>query len=181
MRKAQFKGSKQIYFVATCAETPWITAKYTKKLADEKHFEVLGFRSILMPQSYITGGLSTPDAENKKILLFAEPKIDELAPQIKAGEKIPEEPLGKSWMSTITNPMMYATMMSAKKFAVSDKCIGCGKCERNCPLGNIHLIDGKPVWGKNCTQCNACIGGCPVGAIEYGKKTIGKPKYYLEK
>lgn len=77
----------------------WITAKYTKKLADEKHFEVLGFRSILMPQSYITGGLSTPDAENKKILLFAEPKIDELAPQIKAGEKIPEEPLGKSWMS----------------------------------------------------------------------------------
>lgn len=77
----------------------WITAKYTKKLADEKYFEVLGFRSILMPQSYITGGLSTPDAENKKILLVAEPKIDELAQQIKAGEKIPEEPLGKSWMS----------------------------------------------------------------------------------
>lgn len=99
IRKAQFKGSKQIYFVATCAETPWITAKYTKKLADEKHFEVLGFRSILIPQSYITGGLSTPDAENKKILLVAEPKIDELAQQIKAGEKIPEEPLGKSWMS----------------------------------------------------------------------------------
>lgn len=81
-----------------CQNT-WITAKYTKKLADEKHFEVLGFRSILMPQSDITGGLSTPDAENKKILLVAEPKIDELAQQIKAGEKIPEEPLGKSWMS----------------------------------------------------------------------------------
>lgn len=181
IQKAEFKGSRQAYFVATCAETPWITAKYTQKLADEKHFEVLGFRSIIMPQSYITGGLSTPDDVNEKMLVAAEPKIQELAKEIKDGNKLSEEPLGKAWMSNIANPMMYATMMSAKKFTVSDKCIGCGKCERNCPLGNIHMVNGKPVWGSSCTQCNACIGGCPEGAIEYGRKTVGKPRYYLEK
>ena len=25
----------------------------------------------------------------------------------------------------------------------------------------------------------ACIAGCPAEAIEYGKKTQGKPRYYL--
>lgn len=180
IRRAKFGGSRQVYFVATCAETPWITAKYAQKLAEEKHFEVLGFRSVIMPQSFITGGLSVPEDVNKERLAAAEPEIEELAQQIKDGQKLPEEPLGKSWMSRIANPMMYAAMMSAKKFTVSDTCTGCGKCEKNCPLGNIHLVNGKPVWGSSCTQCNACIGGCPEGAIEYGKKTIGKPKYYLE-
>lgn len=180
IQKSEFKGSRQAYFVATCAETPWITAKYVQKLADEKHFEVLGFRSVIMPQSYTTGGLAVPEEKAREILAAAEPKIGELAQQIKAGIKLPEEPLGKSWMSKIANPMMYAAMMSANKFTVSNKCIGCGQCERNCPLGNIHLENGRPVWENNCTQCNACIGGCPEGAIEYGKKTAGKPRYYLE-
>lgn len=76
---------------------------------------------------------------------------------------------------------MYATMMSSKKFYVTNKCIGCGKCERNCPLGNIHSVNKKPVWGRTCTQCCACIGGYPESAIEYGKKSIGKSRYYLEK
>lgn len=38
IRKAEFTGSRQAYFVATCAETPWITAKYAKRLAEEKRF-----------------------------------------------------------------------------------------------------------------------------------------------
>jgi ferredoxin/flavodoxin len=181
IEKAQFAGSHQAYFVATCAETPWITAKYTKKLADAKGFDVLGFRSVLMPQSYTTAGMAQPDEVNRQILAKAEGQIDALAKQIAGGARLQPEPLGKSWMSTIANPLMYATMMSTKKFTVGDACIGCGTCVKNCPLGNIRLVDGKPVWGRDCTQCCACIGSCPVSAIEYGKKTIGKSKYYYGK
>ena len=68
---------------------------------------------------------------------------------------------------------------SAKNFKVTNQCTGCGKCEKRCPLNNIKLTDGKPTWGKNCTHCMACIAGCPQEAIEYGKKTQGKPRYYL--
>ena len=39
----------------------------------------------------------------------------------------------------------------------------------------------KPVWDKNCTHCMACICYCPVEAIEYGKKSVGKPRYHFEK
>ncbi|MGN0714279.1 MAG: EFR1 family ferrodoxin, partial [Anaerovoracaceae bacterium] len=79
--------------------------------------------------------------------------------------------------STVLNPIMYAMMISAKGFKVTDKCTGCGQCESRCPLNNVKLTDGKPIWGKDCTHCMACIAGCPAEAIEYGKKTQGKPRY----
>ena len=58
--------------------------------------------------------------------------------------------------------------------------IGCSKCVELCPLNNIHLENGKPVWGKNCTHCMACICYCPKEAIEYGKKSRNKPRYHFE-
>ena len=61
-----------------------------------------------------------------------------------------------------------------------DKCVGCGKCAKMCPLNNIELKNSKPVWGKNCTHCMACICLCPTEAIEYGKKSVGKPRYHLD-
>ena len=59
-------------------------------------------------------------------------------------------------------------------------CTGCGRCAQLCPTNNIVLRSGKPVWGGNCTHCMACISYCPTEAIEYGKKSVGKPRYRLE-
>ena len=56
-------------------------------------------------------------------------------------------------------------------------CIMCGMCARVCPLDNIRLKDGSPVWGSSCTHCMACINRCPMEAIEYGKRSQGKPRY----
>ena len=47
------------------------------------------------------------------------------------------------------------------------------------PLGNITMEDKKPHWNGNCTHCMACIGGCPSEAIEYKRKSKGKPRYYI--
>ena len=46
--------------------------------------------------------------------------------------------------------------------------------------GNITLKNKKPVWGKHCTHCMACICYCPAEAIEYGRKSVGKPRYCFE-
>ena len=92
---------------------------------------------------------------------------------------LPKEQPGKAIMSKVLNPIMYSMMISAKGFSATDKCTGCGKCEARCPLNNVKLVNGKPTWGKDCTHCMACIAGCPTEAIEYGKKTQGKPRYYL--
>ena len=51
---------------------------------------------------------------------------------------------------------------------IEDKCKGCTKCARNCPVGAIsgtikqpHVIDQNA-----CIKCGACIANCPFGAIE---------------
>ena len=49
----------------------------------------------------------------------------------------------------------------------ADKCKGCTKCARNCPVGAIsgavkqpHVIDGS-----KCVKCGVCVDNCPFGAI----------------
>ena len=181
IEKSVFMGTSKAYFVATCAETPWITGHFTERLAGEKGFKVLGFSSVIMPQSFSTSGNAKTAEENRPILDAAEPKIQAVAEAIRDERPLPEEEPGSAWMSRIANPLMYAFMMGTKDFTVTDACVHCGTCAATCPLGNIKMVDGKPVWGDNCTQCNACIGVCPQGAIEYGEKTVGKPKYYYDK
>ena len=48
-----------------------------------------------------------------------------------------------------------------------DKCKGCTKCKRNCPMDaitgevkQVHVIDTE-----KCIKCGACVSGCPFGAI----------------
>ena len=83
-------------------------------------------------------------------------------------------------MSGPVNPLFYHFFVKADAFKVKDACTGCNQCVKKCPMNNIQLIDGKPVWGKNCTHCMACICYCPQEAIEYGKKSVGKPRYRFE-
>ena len=62
-----------------------------------------------------------------------------------------------------------------------EKCVGCGKCERMCPLNNIVMLYNKPAWKQNCSHCMACIENCPVDAIEYGERTQGMERYRISK
>lgn len=177
--KVEFVGNREAYFVATCAATPWQTGNYVRKMCEKKRFALLGFQSVVMPQGYIAGGGTQPKEVNDRILKEAEPKIEKMAQLIRDGRTFPKEQPGKAMMSKVLNPMMYAMMINAKGFTVTDRCAGCGKCVERCPLNNIKLVGGKPSWGKECTHCMACIAGCPKEAVEYGKKTQGKPRYYL--
>ena len=65
-----------------------------------------------------------------------------------------------------------------KYYVTDEKCIGCGKCLKNCPAGAIsetdkvakELPNGKKLFithidTNKCIKCNACRQGCPAGAI----------------
>lgn len=53
-------------------------------------------------------------------------------------------------------------------YRISDKCIACGACEMNCPVGAISMGDeGIYVIDKNvCIGCGSCAAVCPMGAPE---------------
>ena len=108
--------------------------------------------------------------------------VQELLAQLKAGQEFPppRDNLYDRFMSGPVNPVFYRFFVKADAFRATDACIGCGRCVELCPLNNIRLENGKPVWGKNCTHCMACICYCPKEAIEYGEKSKGKPRYHFE-
>ena len=179
--ETNFAANKNAYFILTCAQTPWITANYVEKLCAKKGLTLLGCNSVVMPQNYIAHSDILPDGENDKIIETATPKIQKIAEAIKEGKSLPKEEPGKSMMSKVLNPIMYAMMVNARKFYASEKCKGCGQCTERCALNNIRMENKKPQWGKDCTHCMACIGGCQNKAIENGKVTVGRNRYYNKK
>ncbi len=52
-------------------------------------------------------------------------------------------------------------------FEITDKCIGCTKCARDCPVscitGNVKGL--HKIRQDACIKCGACFSGCPVHAI----------------
>ena len=55
-------------------------------------------------------------------------------------------------------------------FFITDKCIGCTKCARNCPVGAItgSMRERHVINAEKCIKCGTCKAGCPVGAIKEG-------------
>lgn len=132
----------------------------------------MGTAQIVMPENYIAM-FSAPQADKaREIVAQAEPSIDRAIAAIQAGECFAptRNKLYDRFMSGPVNPIFYKFCVKADAFTVSDTCIGCGQCAKRCPMNNVTLKNGKPVWGKNCTHCMACICYCPKEAIEYGKR-----------
>ena len=134
-----------------------------------------------MPENYITMYQAPGRDEAEQIIRRAEPELERLAGMIREGKPFsgPMVTWGGRVKSSIVNRLFYPLFVNAKGYYAADGCVGCGRCVKLCPLNNIRLEGGKPVWGRKCTQCMACICGCPARAVEYGKRTQGKERYYL--
>lgn len=142
----------------------------------------MGTAQIVMPENYIAM-FGVPGAEEaRKIVESAEPSIREVLSRLQAGEPFdaPRGNLADRFLSGPVNPLFYRFFVKANAFRAGSGCVGCGRCAEKCPMNNIRLQNGKPLWGGRCTHCMACIGYCPTEAIEYGKKSVGKPRYHFE-
>ncbi len=173
-----FKGSKKAYFAMTCGETIGKAKQPLTKLCKNKGFEFMGVRAFVMPENYICMFDSPPNNKAKELIAKAAPIIKALIEAIK-NEKAIESSNGSAFLTYIVNSLFYATCVKDKKFHAIDACISCGKCKDICITENITIENGKPLWHGNCIQCQACISICPKNAIEYGKITKGKHRYYL--
>lgn len=182
LRRTEFPGARQTWFVMTCGGEIGNAVKYNHALCREKRLADMGTAQIVMPENYIAMFNAPRAEEARQIVAKAEPDIDNAVSVIVAGQAFPAPrgSLSDCFMSGPVNPIFYTVFVKAKAFAAGDACTGCGQCVRLCPTNNITIKNNRPVWGGNCTHCMACICRCPAEAIEYGKKSAGKPRYHFE-
>ncbi len=179
--ETRFEGSQDAYFILTCGGDCGNAAAYAEKLCAKKGLRFCGLAPVVMPENYLALFPTPSESECRTIMEHAMPQIAGLARLMRDGQHFarPAVSLKGRLESGPVNPLFYSLFVHDKGFTVSDRCISCGKCAFRCPLNNIRLVDGKPVWQGDCTHCMACIGGCPANAIEYKDKSKGRRQYYI--
>lgn len=186
LRRTPLTGSGDAFFVFTSGGYCGIGGVHARGIMRKKGLRYMGCAEVTMPRNYIADDhfpvLDTPEIERRiRASLGA---IDAAADAIGSGKRLRSRHvwLFEVLISLPFNPVWRHLRQGVGGFHASERCVGCGKCARLCPLNMIQIADGRPKWnGKRCAHCMSCIQNCPVDAIEYGDITQGKKRYRFEK
>lgn len=180
LKNSTFKGNRTAYFIFAAAAAIGTAEKYCKKICAVTGLTFNSSTAIIMPANYVVMYDVTPKEKALSEAEKALPEIRKTADQIKSGRPLEKNPktTGHKGFGMFV-PMLNIFMTNSKPFTANEKCIGCGQCENLCPKNNISLKNKKPLWHDDCMQCMACISACPAKAINYGRKTQDRNRYYL--
>ena len=177
-------SSKYIFVVVTYGGGKGRSIRVIKKLVKANNGRISAAYGIHMPQNTFRKNADKPE------VLYQ--KADTIIPIIRRNM----QKRASGFFSTeliadiLQRPLSYLLIPSYKKyirqtaggrnneslmelqyrmdntFHVNDECNGCGHCAEICPVDNIELDRGRPVWLHHCVNCIACYSFCPQKAIE---------------
>lgn len=75
-------------------------------------------------------------------------------------------------LKSILNPTRKKRQLLASGTVVPDsrRCVQCGICSFNCPLGidvRLHALQGVPIHESGCLTCGECVRRCPRGVLRF--------------
>ena len=174
------------YILCTCGDSTGLAVKMLAKELAGKAIGLQSVQSLVMPESYVCLPFMYTDKPEREY-----EKIEQARKDLDAFIKVvvnrqtaySQLKLGLTpWtFSHVIGAYFNRFMITDKKFTVdSDVCIHCGRCAKECPVGNIGFED-IPHWKHDgsCTCCLSCYHHCPVHAINYGKITRKRGQYYF--
>lgn len=176
---------KKIYSIGTHGGMAGRANHILKDILKTSGNELAAGFLVNMPGNCITLYSAYSTSKQEELFRVAKLKIKDISREIMEGTEGKFEQtfsvLGAfqhgKMSGKISKKLIEKLRENDKDFYATEKCDSCGLCVRICPVGNIELADGKPVWKHNCEQCMACIQWCPTEAIQHGKKTISRTRY----
>jgi len=177
VKKLNFKTNPYIFAIATCNGSPGQSLFTLNKYLRTKGKELSSGFVIDMPGNLLV----TPPGIEVKRLKNSKNKVSEIASYI--NNKSTNKFEGKDNFKIHMESFVLATFeknfhVSPKKFLSNSDCIGCGVCEKVCPVKNIKVVDKKPQWGNKCARCLACFHWCPKKAVVINRFLKKRNRYH---
>ena len=72
----------------------------------------------------------------------------------------------------------YAALATAWVVPAPGRCVQCGMCSFNCPMGidvRRHVWRDEPVRDSHCLTCAQCVERCPRGLLRFEPIDAGQP------
>ena len=183
LKRLRFRGNRNVYFVFTSGGYAGMSGSLAKGLFKRKGMRYMGHAELTMPGNHIVSNAYPQPSpkECRRRISAAANETGHIAAVIRHGGRLKARHvfLFEKLVILPFNPLWRKFISTDGKFFTTEKCIGCSKCSRICPLHNITMKDGRPVWGGSCDHCMACILNCPFEAIEFGSITQTKEKYNI--
>jgi ferredoxin/flavodoxin len=196
INKLEDTSSKYVFAVCTHSGMAGTTIENLKKLLRARGGELAAGFSINM------GSTQMPDEKQQKILVNQQKKTDFIAEYVLAQKRGKVETRGllrkivfAPVLFLVIKPIFsrrYRQLSNTKQHVPfpqmiptadnsyqcdETKCKSCGVCVKVCPVDNIKLVNGRPVWLHHCETCYACYLWCPNNAIS-GKIVEYNDKYH---
>jgi ferredoxin len=139
---------------------------------------------VRMPANYIHDADALPVFLQRRMFHSWEKRADKIANYVvkrKIGRIEKFNPLMTLVFSKTIDKRYLAGDLSPdidKNFWVDDRCNRCSICSKVCPVRNIEMTDGRPVWQHHCEKCLACIQWCPEEAIQFKDVTLKRKRYH---
>ncbi|MCR5198847.1 MAG: EFR1 family ferrodoxin [Prevotella sp.] len=174
------------YALCTCGDSTGLAVKMLTKELALKGIGLQSCQSLIMPESYVCLPFmytDSPEREREKTEQ-ARHDLDEFIKVVinrQSGYSRLKRGLTPWTFSHVIGAYFNRYMITDKKFTVdAEACIHCGRCAKECPVGEI-AFEETPSWKHDgrCTCCLSCYHHCPVHAINYGQITRKRGQYYF--
>jgi ferredoxin len=182
IRNIQFHGNPYFFSLITSGGMPGATNYQIRNILRERGQDLAAGFAITMPGNYTPMYGAISPEKQKKLFQKAASEIPLMAETVKARKTCAirnDNRLICFLFSKLLYPLAIKSFTTAdKKFRPDDKCNGCGICAKVCPVSDIKMESGKPVWLGHCEQCMACLQWCPQEALQCGSITAKRKRYH---
>ena len=167
---SQIFADKNIFIIATMGLFSGDGTGCSARLFRKYGANILGGLHLKMPDCIGDVKVLKKTLEkNRKIVEDADRKIKRTVRNIK-NEQFSQD--GLTFIDHVAGLLGQRLWFYGKPYRLKEKlkidyekCVSCGKCSNICSMGNIKMIENKPVPQNNCTCCYRCFSNCPQKAI----------------